>query len=76
MPQSAEAWQRVKELFEAAVDLAPKEQETLRKEVESLLDSDEQAQSFIENPASAIPRDLLTEAEEEGEFAGRQSSHP
>ena len=83
MPQSAEAWRRVKEVFDAALDLPPGERpalltrecagdENLRREVESLLESDEQAGSFIEDPASAIPRDLLTAAAEEESFAGRQ----
>jgi serine/threonine protein kinase len=83
MPPSAEAWERAQELFNDAVELPPQERkamlerecagdETLRREVESLLASDEQANSFIENPASAIPRQLLTETHDEEEFAGRQ----
>ena len=78
MPHSAETWQRVKDIFDAAVELPPHERSAfldrlcagdtaLRQEVESLLESDGQANSFIEDPAAAIPRDLLPE----DEFAGR-----
>ncbi len=81
MPRSAEEWERAQELFNEAVDLPPAERkklldricgenETLRREVESLLDSDAQANSFIEDPAESIPRDFLTEPEEN--FSGRQ----
>ena len=78
MPTSAETWQRVKEVFDAAVDLEPGERAALldrlchgdpdlRSEVESLLASDDEAGTFIESPASAIPRDLLPESD----YAGR-----
>ena len=78
MPTSAETWQRVKEIFDAAVELPPGERAAfldrvcggdaaLRAEVESLVLSDEQAKTFIETPAASIPRDLLPE----DEFAGR-----
>ena len=81
MPLSAEKWQRVKELFDAAADLSARERAALlerecagdaalHNEVESLLEADEAANSFIENPAAAIPRDLLKQAEEE--LGGRQ----
>jgi serine/threonine protein kinase len=83
MRPSAEAWERVQDLFNQALDLPPNERrallerasggdETLRREVESLLASDEKAHSFIEDPAAAVPRDLLSETEENEEFAGRQ----
>jgi serine/threonine-protein kinase len=83
MPPSAETWERVQEIFNAAADLpsgdraALLEREcagdvTLRDEVESLLASDEQATSFIEDPASAMPRDLLDATAEEEDFAGRR----
>ena len=78
MPTSAETWQRVKEVFDAAVELPPSDRAAfldrvcardvaLRAEVESLLESDERADSFIETPAASIPRDLLPE----DQFAGR-----
>lgn len=81
MPPAGERWARVKELFEAAVDLAPNERaallssecggdDALRREIESLLDSDNQTDGFIEKPAFEIPRDLFPEAEES--LAGRQ----
>jgi len=81
MPQAAERWARVKELFQAAADLAPRERavllskecdgdEALRREIESLLDSDNQVDGFIEQPAFKIPQDLFPEEEES--LAGRQ----
>jgi eukaryotic-like serine/threonine-protein kinase len=81
MPQPAERWARLKELFEAAVDLAPNERaallsnacdgdDALRREIESLLDSDNHTDGFIEEPVFEIPRDLFPEAEES--LAGRQ----
>jgi len=82
MPPAGERWARVKELFEAAVDLDPNqrsallarecgEDESLRGEVESLLKSDQQTDGFIEQPAFEIPRDLFP-GEVEEPFAGRQ----
>jgi len=78
----AERWARVKELFEAAIDLDPNQRaallekecghdEALRGEIESLLKSDEQTDGFIEQPAFAIPRDLFPDNVDES-FAGRQ----
>ncbi len=77
-----ERWARVKELFEAAVDLDRNgrtalldkecgEDEVLRAEVESLLESDERTDDFIEQPGFAIPRDLFPDNVEEP-FVGRQ----
>ena len=82
MGSAGERWARVKELFEAAVDLdlsqraALLEREckgdpALQAEIESLLKSDEQTGAFIEQPAFAIPRDLFPDHVEEP-FAGRQ----
>ena len=72
MPATVERWARIKEVFEAAAELsgAAREtfleqacgpDETLRREVESLLASDAQANDFIERPADSLPRDLLQE---------------
>jgi serine/threonine protein kinase len=80
--QPGERWARVKELFEAAADLAPEERavlleskcgddDSLRREVESLLESDAQSDGFIERPVFGIPRDLFPEASEDP-LAGRQ----
>ena len=77
-----ERWARVKELFEAAADLDPKERmallekecggdEALRDEIESLIQSDQQTDAFIERPAFEIPRDLFPDNVEEP-FVGRQ----
>jgi serine/threonine-protein kinase len=82
MQPAAERWGRIKELFEAAVDLDPNERRTLldkecggdealREEIESLLKSDEQTDGFIEQPAFTIPHDLFPDNVEEP-FAGRQ----
>jgi len=82
MPLPPEQWTRVKELFDAAVELPPGERsalldqfcngdDTLRKEVESLLRSDDRAASFIEEPALRMPRDLLAEEAAES-FADQQ----
>lgn len=57
-----ERWKQIDDLFQAALDLDPEKRssflekacsgdEALRKEVETLLDSDRDAQSFIESPA-------------------------
>jgi tetratricopeptide (TPR) repeat protein len=81
MRPAGERWARVKELFEAAVDLDPNERtallekecggdEVLRAEIESLLKSDERTDGFIEQPAFEIPRDLFSEAEQEPERPG------
>jgi len=83
MPTASERWARVKELFEAAADLAPNERAALlssecdgdtalRCEVESLLESDSQTDGFIEQPVLDIPRNLFPEAPEEESLAGRQ----
>ena len=59
-------WERVKQIFEVALECAPDKRaeflegacgrdEDLRREVESLLSSDESAGSFIEKPAVGTP---------------------
>src|SRR5438128_1912197 len=82
MRLAGERWARVKELFEAAVEIDPSQRaallaeecggdNALREEVESLLKSDEQADDFIEQPACAIPLELFPD--NMGELdAGRQ----
>lgn len=83
MSPRSEQWPRVKELFAAAVELPLGERaalldrdchgdDALRREVESLLQADAQTETFIEEPAFAIPRDLLDEERGEENFAGRQ----
>jgi serine/threonine protein kinase/tetratricopeptide (TPR) repeat protein len=82
MPHASERWARVKQLFEAAADLAPNERasllndecdgdDALRHEVESLLESDSQTDGFIEQPVLEIPRNLFPEAPNES-LTGRQ----
>ncbi len=78
MSQAAERYARVSELFRTATELLPQDRaaflesgcgndESLRREVEALLEADAQSDGFIEQPISAIPADLLAEEE----FAGR-----
>src|SRR3954447_13719130 len=82
MRSADERWARVKELFEAVVDLDPNQRvalldrecggdESLRVEIESLLESDKQTDGFIEQPAFAIPRDLFPD-DVEKPVVGRQ----
>ncbi len=82
MRPAAERWARVKELFEAAVELDPNQRPSfltnacgddkgLRDEIESLLKSDEQTGGFIEQPAFSIPRDLFSDNLDDA-CAGRQ----
>src|SRR5258705_3246884 len=65
-----ERWQQIDQLFHSALERAPQERalfiteacagdETLKREVESLLKSHEQAESFIEQPASDVAAELL-----------------
>jgi serine/threonine-protein kinase len=83
MPPAGERWARIKELFEAAADLAPNERATLltnecdgdttlRREVESLLESDSHTDGFIEKPAFEVPRDLFPESPPQESLVGRQ----
>jgi len=69
-----ERWQQIDQLLEAALacqesqraDLLAKgcqNDEALRREVESLLDSHRQAETFIESPASSVAAKLLAESE-------------
>ncbi len=65
-----ETWHHIKELFEAALERAPDERpafldhacdgdESLRSEVESLLTSYEEGESFMERPAVALAAESL-----------------
>ncbi len=82
MPLTNEHWQRVKEIFDAVVDLPPQERAatlekncaddtTVRREVESLLQSDAQSDGFIENGIAEVPRDLLDRHDDDSAI-GRQ----
>jgi eukaryotic-like serine/threonine-protein kinase len=76
-----ESWPRVKELFEAVVDLTPAERKallekvcandaSLRMEIESLLESDAQSIGFIEKPVMVVPGSLLTNSRDEEKIIG------
>src|SRR5438093_1378716 len=65
-----ERWQQVKQIFQSALDQAPGDRsaflssacsgdESLRKEVESLLTSHEKDGSFIDSPAYAAAAGML-----------------
>ncbi|MBA3255946.1 MAG: serine/threonine protein kinase, partial [Pyrinomonadaceae bacterium] len=65
-----ERWQQVKELFESALECAPDERaafldqacdgdESLCREVESLLASFDEGESFMERPAVALAAESL-----------------
>src|SRR5436189_187719 len=67
----AERWKQVNDLFQSAVERAPRERaaflheachgdEGLRREVDSLLSSYERAENFIELPAFEVAPDLVT----------------
>ena len=69
---NSERWQKVKGLFDVAVELAPKERkrfldkscgndEELRLDVENLLDSYNDAESFMEQPAATEVASLIIE---------------
>ena len=67
-----ERWQQVKELFHSALEVAPEQRatfldkecgsrESLRREVESLLNAHERSGSFINSPAYVAAAELLAE---------------
>jgi len=67
---NAERWQQVNDLFHAATELAPEERaafldqacrgdESLCREVKSLLSSHERKKIFIESPAFEVAPELL-----------------
>src|SRR5262249_51133702 len=77
-----ERWQRVDEIFQAAIELKAEERfafvesactgdEELRREVESLISADEQGLSVIDKPALQVAAGLL--ATDEPELAEGQS---
>src|SRR5215470_2842354 len=77
-----ERWQKIVELAEAASELscdrraaylaeACVEDCTLRKEVESLLESDQQSEGFIEEPVVRIAAELIGE-DQSGSMVGQE----
>ena len=78
-------WERVKEVFEAALDREPNERsvflkqscaddELLRSEVESLLSSYGHESAFMESPAAALAAQTLL-TEESAALVGQEISH-
>lgn len=85
MSKDRERWQAVKDLFDAALARPPGERtrfldracagdEALRREVESLLASDEEAKSFMETPAVAGSAESFIKTRTQL-FVGQQISH-
>src|SRR2546421_11478033 len=67
-----ERWQKVKEIFHAALDRPPADRsafvleacgvdEALRKEVESLISSDGRGQAFLNSPAYEVAAGMLVD---------------
>ncbi|HET8674453.1 MAG TPA: protein kinase, partial [Blastocatellia bacterium] len=80
-----ERWQQIDRLLEAALERDPAEREAfldqacgsdeaLRKEVESLIGYDEQAQSFIERPAVEMAAQMIA-GDQARLAAGRKIAH-
>ncbi|CAN5748245.1 hypothetical protein BH20VER1_BH20VER1_15490 [soil metagenome] len=82
MTPAAERYSRMRELFQAVVDLPPAERAAmlesqddvaLREEVGALLKADAQSDEFGEEPAFVLPPDLFAETNEgEDQLAGRE----
>jgi len=83
---NSERWQKVKGLFDALVELAPNERERfldkscgtddgLRREIENLLDSFENAESFLEQPAVTEVASVIIKVEAKNLEAGRCFGH-
>src|SRR5260370_11697238 len=81
----AERWKQVNDLFQSAVDRAPGERaafldeachndEGLRREVESLLNSYERSENFIELPAFEVAPELVTN-DKAGALVGKVIGH-
>jgi serine/threonine-protein kinase len=80
-----ERWRQIDQILEAALERQPEERaaflavacagdESLRVEVESLLRSDEAAESFIEEPVAAMAAEVIGE-QHVPELAGQRISH-
>ncbi len=83
---NAKRWQKVENLFDAVVELAPAERkrfldqscgtdERLCREVENLLASSENAESFLENPAAAQVAGTILKHETRNLEAGKCFGH-
>src|SRR5262245_38615077 len=84
-PMKPERWRQIDQLLEAALERQPGERaaflavacagdESLRLEVESLLRSDEAAESFIEEPVAALAAGVMGEQQVRA-MAGQRISH-
>ena len=82
----SEEWRKVEALLDAALELEPSERRKFldevgasapesRREVESLLDCEEQADGFLAAPALAFSADFFAEGEGEDERAGQTIGH-
>src|SRR5262245_24159944 len=84
-PMKPERWRQIDQLLEAALEREPEERaafladacagdDSLRLEVESLLRSDEVAESFIEEPVVALAAEVIAAQPAEA-LAGQRISH-
>src|SRR5262245_42690061 len=84
-PMKSERWRQIDQLLGAALERQPEERaaflavacagdESLRLEVESLLRSDEAAESFSEESVVALAADVLAEQHAQA-LAGQRISH-
>ncbi|MFN0110563.1 MAG: protein kinase domain-containing protein [Blastocatellia bacterium] len=89
MKMTAERWQQIDQLLDAALELPTAERAAfldqacsnnseLRRKVESLLRSEEEAKSFIEAPAAAFAAEMLSEKDYSTQIGSSQpySSQP
>ena len=83
---NAERWQRVERLYHAALERGAEgradflaevcsDDEGLRREVESLLSYEEQAESFIESPALEVAAKMMAEEHEATAVPGQMINH-
>jgi len=82
----AERWQQINDLFQSATERPPEERaafldeachgdEGLCREVESLIASYEQAETFIESPAFEAAPEFLTNEDRSGALVGESIGH-
>src|SRR5262245_53784292 len=82
----AERWQQISELFQSARERVPEKRasfldeacdgdESLRRQVKSLIDSYERTENFIESPAFEVAPELLTNDDRAGALVGESIGH-
>jgi TolB-like protein/Flp pilus assembly protein TadD len=82
----SERWQEINDLFQSAIERPPEERaafldeachgdESLRRELESLIASSERAENFIESPVFEVAPELLTKGDRIGALVGESIGH-